>query len=75
MNNKTNILLACMAVFILSIAISGCADNDQNTSTADAKTELKDILSKRDALEYKISYTMSTAGLKNTPMTQYMKGE
>lgn len=74
MKTKNNILMTGMTILILTIAISGCADNNQDTSTADAKTELKNILSKKDTLEYKIAYTINTAELKNTPMTQYMKG-
>ncbi|MCK5333180.1 MAG: hypothetical protein KAJ24_01610 [Candidatus Aenigmarchaeota archaeon] len=74
MRNKNNILLAGMAIFIFTIAISGCADNNSDISTADAKTELKNILSKRDTLEYKISYTVNTAEFENAAMTQYMKG-
>ncbi len=73
-----------MSILILSIAISGCTDNESSSvagtsadgsfsDAADAKTELKNIFSKKDNLEHIVSYTRKITGLEDVVMTQYTK--
>ncbi len=94
MKDRNNTLMTCIAILLLTIAISGCTDSEnknsstpqtstgdeiqnkeQDTVNTDIKTELKNIFSKKDSLEYKVSHTTKLTGTGEQKMTQYIKGE